>query len=135
MKDLDKGGFGKVEIWQNDSTRECVAVKRINIKNGQFRDDLISEMLISKKVKSKYIVQVKGSKLLPLRDGSFDALIFMEFCPGGTLSQLVRGPGDQQQELNDNVCHRFHKLFYSPSNLADFFENSCQYAVWLEVPT
>ena len=82
------GSFGKVYKGVNKRTGQAVAIKIIDVESAEDEvEDIIQEISILSELHSPYVTQYHGSFL----KGS-DLWIIMEFCSGGSCSDLMR-PG------------------------------------------
>ena len=100
LEELGAGGMGKVYKGVDKRTGQSVAIKIIDVENADDEvDDIIQEISILSGLNSPYVTKYYGSYL----KGS-DLWIIMEFCSGGSCSDLMR-PGIISEEYVTIILH------------------------------
>ena len=85
VKDLGKGGFGKVFLAREERSENLVAIKQLKNENKARQDDIIYEMQMVSKFNHPHIVLYKHHFV------QNDLLyIVMEYCSLGSLRKLMR---------------------------------------------
>ncbi|KAH8914385.1 hypothetical protein BT69DRAFT_1253553, partial [Atractiella rhizophila] len=97
-KFIGEGTFGKVYMAANLDTTEIMAVKEINFRDTTSANSVINqvrdEMTVMSKIKHQNIVEYYGIEVH--RDRVY---IFMEFCSGGSLGQILDHGRLEDEEL------------------------------------
>lgn len=89
------GSFGRVYKGVDKRTGNSVAIKVIDVENAEDEvEDIIQEIAILSELDSPYVTKYHGSFL----KGSH-LWIVMEFCSGGSCSDLLR-PGPSQRTIS-----------------------------------
>ena len=85
VKDLGKGGFGKVFLAKEERSENLVAIKQLKNEDKAKQDDIIYEMQMVSKFNHPNIVLYKHHFVQ-------DDLLYivMEYCPLGSLKDLMR---------------------------------------------
>ncbi len=90
----DVGGFGFVDLVHDSRTRQDYVLKRCGIVNPESLAIAQKEVNVLQKFANPYIVKIYANEVINTRSTQ-EAVILMEFCPGGTLLDLLRGRKDQ----------------------------------------
>ena len=98
---IGQGSFGKVYVAVNNKTGEVMAMKEIALQPNDHKAirSVTDELRIFEGIQHEHLVRYYGVEVL--RD---EMIIFMEYCPEGTLEHLV---SSTESGLPEELIRRF----------------------------
>ena len=104
MQTLGEGTYGEVKLAVNRSTRECVAVKIVNLdgRNGLTSDCLKKEICIMKMLHHENVIHFFGQRTVPPI-----TYLFMDYADGGELFDRIEPDHGMEPGL---AQHFFNQL-------------------------
>lgn len=91
---LAEGGFGFVDLVNDNLTKNEYVLKRCNAQHQDSMDNVTKEVCVLQSFESPYIVKILGTDFITNKTGGKEALILMEYCSGGhLLERLMKRQG------------------------------------------
>lgn len=97
VKRIAEGGFGLVELVVDNFKGTELILKRCGLQRQEDFSTANKEIKLLTTFASPYVVKLIASEIQTLRSGGQEAMILLEYCPGGHLLQRI----------NDQRGHKF----------------------------
>lgn len=121
---LAEGGFGLVDLVTDVHTKAEYVLKRCSVQNNQAMEVVKKEIYLLQLFSCPNIVQILGTEFVAAKNNSREALILLEFCPGGHL--LDRLQKREGKIIPDKMRFRF---FAQLLNAVQCLHNNVPYIV------
>ncbi|KAI8093364.1 kinase-like domain-containing protein [Halteromyces radiatus] len=116
---IAEGGFAHVYLARIEGKSGYVVLKRIAVPDAERLKTVEKEIAFMRRLGDhKYIVRYYESRVDPLPIGGFEALILMEYCPGGGVIDLMNRRLQQRLtepeilKIFSNVCEALAYMHY-----------------------
>lgn len=80
---LAEGGFGVVDLVTDVATRSEYVLKRCSVQREEFMETVKKEVHLLQVFESPNIVKLLGNEYTTTKNHTREALILLEYCPGG----------------------------------------------------
>ncbi|CAO3624009.1 unnamed protein product [Cunninghamella echinulata] len=116
---IAEGGFAHVYLSRIEGKSGYVVLKRVAVPDAERLKTVEKEIAFMRRLGDhKYIVRYYESRVDPLPIGGFEALILMEYCPGGGVIDLMNRRLQQRLtepeilKIFSNVCEALAYMHY-----------------------
>ncbi|CAO3645729.1 unnamed protein product [Cunninghamella blakesleeana] len=116
---IAEGGFAHVYLARIEGKSGYVVLKRVAVPDAERLKTVEKEIAFMRSLGDhKYIVRYYESRIDPLPIGGFEALILMEYCPGGGVIDLMNRRLQQRLtepeilKIFSNVCEALAYMHY-----------------------
>jgi AP2-associated kinase len=106
---LAEGGFGFVDLVSDIHTHREYVLKRCSLQRKESLDIVQKEINLIQKFAGDYVIKLFGSEITGRQTSTPEALLLLEFCPGGHLLDRLKSRNGQKLG-QEEVCRIFGML-------------------------